>query len=179
MDARVIRQQFLAIPRSPFLGKGGCIPLSISQFCSGYIGSYSIGAVYRWNPLSFILLGVFHQALLLSYFNFFSTETSYCVNCPSLISSWLLIIFEVVSCVTFGAFPSKFSKCCFHRCIRSSRLVAFSLSLAGLFLLLTSFTVCHAILDCLYSAGSLVLLIWFWVYPVRSFRNSLVHFVPS
>ena len=43
------------------------------------------------------------------------------------------------SFVTFRGFPYKFSKCCFHRCIYSSWLVAFSLALAVLFLLLTSF----------------------------------------
>ena len=77
-------------------------------------------------------------------------------------SSWLLIIFVIGSSVTFGGFPSKFSKCCFHRCIHSSWLVAFSLTLAVLFLLFTLFTVCYANLDCLSSTESLILLIFFW-----------------
>ena len=92
---------------------------------------------------------------------FLSTELSSCVNGPSLISNCLLIILGIGSCVTFGEFPSKFSKCCFHRCIRSCWLVAFSLALAVLFLLLISFTVCQAIQDCLSSTESLILSIWF------------------
>ena len=78
----------------------------------------------------------------------------------SLMSNCLLIILVIGSCVAFGSFPSKFLKCCFHSCIRFSWLVAFSLALAVLFLLLTSFTVCHAILDCLSSSESLILLIY-------------------
>ena len=89
---------------------------------------------------------------------FLSTESSSsCVNGPSLMSNCLLIILVTGSCVTFGGFPSKFSKCCFHRCIRSCWLVAFSLALAGLFFLPTSFIVCYAILDCLSSTESLIL----------------------
>ena len=100
---------------------------------------------------------------------FLGTESSSsCVNCPSSMSHWLLIIFVIGSCVTFGGFPSKFSKCCFHRCIRSSWLVAFSLAFTVLFLLLTSFAVCHAIIDFLSLTESLILLIW-----VR--YNHLIH----
>ena len=76
-------------------------------------------------------------------------------------SSWLLIIFLIGS--SFGGFPNKFSKCCFN-----------SLALAVLFLLLTSFTICHVILDCLSSTKSLILLIWFCMYSVCSFRCKLV-----
>ena len=76
------------------------------------------------------------------------------------------------SCVTFGDFPS-ISKCCFNRCIRSSWLVTFSLAFSVLFLLLTSFTVCYAILHCLSSTESLILLIWFYMYSVCSFRYML------
>ena len=72
----------------------------------------------------------------------------------------LLIIPVISSCVTFGGFPSKFWKR-FHRCIRFCWLVAFSLAFAVLFLLLTSFTVCHAILDFLSSTESQILSIWF------------------
>ena len=103
---------------------------------------------------------------------FLSTESSSSsVNSPSLMSNWLLIIFMIGSCVTFGDFLNKFSKCCFHRCIRSSWLVAFSLAYAVLFLLLTSLTVCHAILDCLSST----LYIWFYILSVCSFRYMLAN----
>ena len=90
-------------------------------------------------------------------------------------SNCLLIILVIGSCVTFGGFPSKFSKCCFHSCICSSWLVAFSLAFEVLFLVLTSFTICHAIWDCLSSTESLILLIWFCMYSVCSFRYMLAN----
>ena len=93
--------------------------------------------------------GYFIEPCCLSIFNFFSTvSTSSWVNGPSLMSNCLLIILVIGSWVASGGFPSKFSKCCFQRCIRSCWLVAFSLALAVLFLLLTSFIVYHAILGC-------------------------------
>ena len=85
---------------------------------------------------------------------FVSTKSSSSrVNGPRLISNCFLIILVIGSCV------SKFSKCCFQMCIRSCWQVAYSLVLAVLFLLLTSFIICHAILDCLSSTESLILLI--------------------
>ena len=130
----------------------------------------------RWLPWSYILMGVFHRALTLFLSLFFlSTESSSCVNCPSLMFNCLLIILVIGSCITFGEFLSKFSKCCFHSCIRSCWLVTFSLAFAMLFLLLTSFTICHAILDCLSSIESLILLIWFCMYSVCSFRYILAN----
>ena len=110
---------------------------------------------------------VFHTSVGISsspaaflFLIFLDTESSSsCVNCSSLMSNYLLINLVIGSCVTFGGFPSKFSKCCFHSCIRSSWLVAFGLAFAVLFLLFTSFTLCHAILDCLSSAESLILFI--------------------
>ena len=92
------------------------------------------------------------------------------VNGPSLMSNCLLIILVIGSCVTFGEFLSRFSKCCFHSFILSCWLVAFSLALVVIFLLLTSFIVCHAILDCLSSTESLILSIWFCMHSVCSFR---------
>ena len=79
------------------------------------------------------------------------------------------------SCVTFGGFPSRFSKCCFHSFILSCWFVAFNLALALLFLLLTSFIVCHAIIDCLSSTDSLILSFWFCMYSVCSFRYMLAN----
>ena len=89
-------------------------------------------------------------------------------------SCGLLMIFMIDSSVTLWDFPSRFFKCCFHQCIRSSRQAAFNLALAVPLLLLTSFTVCHDILDCLSSIESLILLIWSWMYSVCSFRYMLV-----
>ena len=101
---------------------------------------------------------------------FLSTESSSCVNCPSLMSSWLQIIFAIGSSVTFWGFPSEFLKSYFYVRSRSSGLVA----LAVLFLLLILFTACHTILDCLSSTVSLILLIWFCMYSVCSFTYTLV-----
>ena len=56
------------------------------------------------------------------------------------------------NCLLTNEFPSGFWKCCFHSFYRSCCFVAFSLALAVLFFLLTSFIVCHAILDCLFSS---------------------------
>ena len=117
---------------------------------------------------------VFHTSgdILLSHASFLflificTESSSSCVNCPILMSSWLLIILVIGSYVAFEGFLSKFSKWCFHWCIRSSWLVAFTV----LFFLLTSFTICHAILDCLSSTVSLILLIWFCMYSVCSSR---------
>ena len=72
-------------------------------------------------------------------------SSSSCVNGPSLMSNCLLIILVIDSCVIFGGFPCKFSKCCFHSFILSCWFAAFSFALAVFFLLLTSFIVCQAI----------------------------------
>ena len=78
-------------------------------------------------------------------------------------------------CVTFGGFLRRFSKCCFHSFILSCWFVTFSLALAVLFLLLTSFIVCQAILDCLSPTESLILSIWFCMHSVWSFRYVLAN----
>ena len=94
---------------------------------------YGVGAVCRQIPwfryfwTYFINLFLFFLTLLL-----LSTESS--SSCPCLMSNWLLIIFEIGSCVSFGGFPSKFSKCVsFHWCIRSSWLVAYRFSFRSAF----------------------------------------------
>ena len=118
---------------------------------------------------------VFHTSAAFLFLIFLSTKSSSsCVNCYSLMPS-ITNNFVIGSSVTFWGFPSKVLKCCFHRYIHSSWLVAFSLAFAVLFLLLTLFTVCHAILDCLSSTESLILLIWFCMYSVCSFRYILVN----
>ena len=102
---------------------------------------------------------------------FLRTESSSSlVNGPSLMSNYLLIILVIGSFVTFGGFPSRFSKCCFHSFTLSCWLAAFNFALAVLFLLLTSFIVCQAILYWLSSTESLILSIWFCMYSVCSFR---------
>ena len=114
--------------------------------------------------------GILSSPAAFLFLIFLRTESSSsCVNGPSLMSNYLLIILVIGSCVIFGGFPSRFSKCCFHSFILSCWFAAFSFGLAVLFLLLTSFIVCQAILDCLSSTESLILSIWFWMYSVCSF----------
>ena len=121
-------------------------------------------------------LGYLIEPYCFSILILLSTESSSsCVKCPSLLSNCLLIILMIGSCVTFGGFPSKFSKSCFHSGIRSCWLVALSLALAVLFLQLTSFTVCYVILDCLSSTEYRILLIWFCMYSDCSFRYMLAN----
>ena len=102
---------------------------------------------------------------------FLSTELS----SSSLMSNCLLIILVIGSYVTFGGFPCRFSKCCFHSFICSCWFVSFSLPLAVLFLLLSLFIVYPAILVILSSTESLILSIWFYIYSVCSFRYMLAN----
>ena len=77
-------------------------------------------------------------------------------NCPSLISRWFSIILVVLYVIS-GEFPSRFLKCYFYFWSLSSWLSAFSITLMFLFFPLSSFTVCHAEHDCLYSTKFLIL----------------------
>ena len=172
----------MANPRSPFLGKGRMHPLVHLS-----IVFWLYTALQCWSSMSSNSL-VFHTSGSISssppvflFLIFLNTESSYSyVNCPSLMSNCLPIILVIGSCVTFGGFRSKFSKCCFHSCIRSSWLAAFSLAFAVIYLLLAPFfTLCHAILGCLSSTNSLILSIWFCMYSVCSSSICyLIHFVP-
>ena len=121
------------------------------------------GLPYFWRGISSLAAYLF--------LIFLRTESSSSlVNRPSLMSNCLLIILVIGLCVTFSGFPSRFSKCCFHSFILSCWFAAFNFALAMLFLLLTLFIVCQAILDCLSFIESLILSIWFCLYSVCSFR---------
>ena len=161
-------RSFLANPRSPFLGKG-----SMHPFIHLSIGFLLYTALQCRSSMSSNCL-VFHTSggsptafLLLIFLR--TESSSSCVNGPSLMSNYLLIILVIVSCVIFGGFPSRFSKCCFQSFILSCWFAAFSFALAVFFLLLTSFIVCQAIPECLSSTESLILYIWFLMYSVCSF----------
>ena len=128
------------------MGKGGGSPWSIGLLCFGYIWRCSIEAFLVFHTSG----GISSSPSAFLFLIFLSTMLSFsCVNCSSLMSSGLPMILVIGSSVTLGDFPSKFLKCCFHGCIHSSWLAAFSFTLAVLFLRLASFIVCHAILDCL------------------------------
>ena len=127
----------MANPRSPFLGKG-----SMHPFIHLSIGFWLYTALQCRSSMSSNCL-VFHTSGGISsspaaflFLIFLRTESSSsCVNGPSLVSNCLLIILVIDSCVIFGGFPSKFSKCCFHSCILSCWFAAFSFALAEFFLL--------------------------------------------
>ena len=155
MNVKVIPQLFLAIPRSPFLWKGRMHP-----FVHLFIAFWLYTALQYRSCMSLNFF-VFHTATFLFLIFLSGKSSSSCVTYPSLMSSWLLNIFVIGSSITFGDFLSKFSKCCFHRCIHSSWLADFSLVLAVLFLLLT-----FTILTCLSSTEPLILLIWFYVFSL-------------
>ena len=152
----------------PFLGKE-----RIHPFVHLSVGFWLYTALHCWSTMlsNFLVLhttgGISSSPAPFLFLFFLSTElSSYWVNGPSLMSNCLLIIFMIGSWVTSGWFPSKFSKCCFHRCIRSFLLAAFSLALAVLFFLLTSLIIWHAILDGLSSTECLISSIWFCMYSV-------------
>ena len=157
--------------------KQGNIKYHFWVFCITWAGIeiYSPGPLANTQPInqsSVVLLARIFKTLSRHP----SLLSSSCVNCPSLISSWLLIInnFWDMFFRNLWRFPRKFSKYCFHRSIRSPWLVVFSLAPEVLFLLFTSFTVCNALVDCLSSTDALILLIWFCMYFVCSFRYTLV-----
>ena len=131
MDIRVILRKFLAIPRSPFF-------VHLSIVVKLYTALQKESSMLLNSHIFHTSGGISSSLAAFLFLIFLRTESSSsCVNCPSLMSCWLLIIFVIGSSVTFGGFPSKFSKCYFHRCVRSSWLAAFILALAVLFLLLT------------------------------------------
>ena len=70
MEVRVIARQFLAIPRSLFLGKEGIQLFFHSSICSDFIQRRSIGAVRCRVSLFSIFMGVFHQDRLLYFLKF-------------------------------------------------------------------------------------------------------------
>ena len=157
-----------------------------AAFCSFLYYVWLYMALQNWssNSSNFLVFhtsgGISSKASNFSAFNFVSVMlSSSWVNCPSLTSSWLSIIFVIVLSVTLGDFLSRFLKYSFHICICSSWLAAFSFSLEEPFLLITSFTVCHAIHDCLSSTKFLILLIWSWMCSFCSCWYVLVLFVSS
>ena len=85
-------------------------------------------------------------------------------------SSWLIIPFVISLSVTFGEFRSRFLKCSFHICIRSSRQAAFSLAVEVLFLLLASFTVCHVNRDCV----CVYVCVWEKIRPRKKWREAKI-----
>ena len=79
-----------------------------SSKSSNFLIFHTSGGILS-RPAAFLLL-IFLSTLL----------SSSRVNYPSLMSCWLLIISVISLSVTFGKFSSRFLKCSFHVCSRSS-----------------------------------------------------------
>ena len=109
----------------------GCIPSSICLSDFDYRLRCSVGAVCCRIVWSSILQGgISSSPAAFLFLIFLRTESSSSwVNGPSLISNCLLMILVIGSCVTFGGFPSRFSKCCFHSFILFCWFAAFSFAL--------------------------------------------------
>ena len=163
--------RFLTILISTFLGKSRMQPLIhlTSVFWLHYRNSKSsnfrvfhIYGCISLRPAAFLLL------------IFVCTTLSYWVNCSILMSNWFLIIFVIKLSVTYGESLSRHFKWSFHICINSSWLAAFNLALKMIFPLNTLFTVCHATQDSLFSTKIQILLVWHWMYSIRSFWYTLI-----
>ena len=156
---------------SPFLEKGRMQPFVHLPIMFWLYTSSQHWSSKALNFLIFRTSEAISSGLASFLFSIFvsTTLSSFWVNCPSLMSSWLLIIFLMGISVTLEEFPSRSLKCCFHKCISSSWQAAFSLALEVLSLLLTSSTVCHNIRDCLSSTKFLILVIRPWMYSICSF----------
>ena len=145
------------------------VALCPAVYCILVIYGVAASEQYVVNFLIFLTSGgISSKPAAFLFLIFLRTTSSSCVSCLSLISCKLLMIFVIRSSVPLGNFPSRFLKCCLHRYIRSSWLAVFSFALVLLLLLLTSFTVCHAILS---STEFLTLLIWFVMYSICSFSS--------
>ena len=125
------------------------------SLCFGYIRRFSIGEESHW------FFFVFHSSSRSAAFHFLifvsTMLSSFWVNCPTLVSTWLLMIFVIGLSVAWGEFLRWFLKYSFHICICSSRLAVFSLALVLIFLLLIALTFCRTIQDCLSSIEFLIL----------------------
>ena len=132
----------MAILKSPVLEKGRMHPFVHLSILFWLYTTLQCRNSILSNCLAFHIPGGISSSLAAFLFlNFLTIDSSLsCVNCLSLMSNYLLIMFVISSCVTFEGFPSKFSKCYFHRCIRSSWLVTFSLAL---FVILVGFLLIH------------------------------------
>ena len=127
---------FIVISRSPFLGKWGMQP-----FIYLFIMFWLYTAFQNRSRKYFLVFLTFGSiltrpvAFLLFIFGSTTSSSSW-LNSPSLISSWLLILFVITLSLTLGEFSNRFLKCSFYFCIRSSWLVAFCFALGVHFHLL-------------------------------------------
>ena len=159
-----------------FLGEKEDAAFCLSFYCVLVIYGVAVSEECLQIPWSSILLGYF----LLIFIN--TTPRSSWVNCYSLMSSWLSIIFEIGLTVTLGDFLSRFLKYSFHMYIRSSWLATFSLALEVFFLLLIYCLSCHLRLSIFHwihiffnnkKLSEITLLEYYW----KNVNNSSRHFI--
>ena len=116
-------------PRSPLFREGEYASLhpSIYRILIVYCVAVSEQYVVELSGLLHTSGGISSSPAAFLFLIFLRTESSSsCGNGPSLMSNCLLIILVIGSCVIFGGFPSKFSKCCFHSFILSCWFAALS-----------------------------------------------------
>ena len=142
---------------SPFLGKGKMHPVSIVFWLYTVLQCRSNMSL---NSLIFHTSGgISSSPAAFLFLIFLSTESrSSCVNCPSLMSYWSLIIYVIGSCVTFWSFPSKILKCFFPGCICSFQFSFCSALPPAHFVYRLP---CHPRLSIFNQVSNLIDLIWY------------------
>ena len=110
----------------------------VREVCHQILLSSKLQCVFLLRPATYLFLIGSNTAASTSF-----------VSCPSLMSSWPIMIFRIGLSVIWRRFPRRFLKCSFHFRRLSSWQEAFRFALDVLFFLITSFTVCHAIYNCL------------------------------
>ena len=115
MQVRVIPWSSLGCSEVTLLGEREEAALCPSVYCVLVIYGVTVSVQY---VVEFPCLPYFWSISLspdaFLFSNFLSAESSSsCEYCPSLMSSWLQIIFVIGSSETFRGFPRKFSKFCF------------------------------------------------------------------
>ena len=110
----------------------------------------------NWTKLNKNFL-VFQTSTFLFLIFFNTKSSSLFITCLILMSSRVLMSFWIGLSVISRGFSCRFLKCSFHFRSLSSWQATFSFALKMHFLLLTTFTVCHALHDCLFSIEFLIL----------------------
>ena len=128
------------IPSSSFLGKLRMKPFV--NLCL-YTALQNRGSISSNFLVFHTSRGISSRPAAFLFLIFPSNSLNYSwVNCPSLTSSWLLIIFVIRFISDFGEFSKKILKCSFHVCI-CSWLAAFSFFLSFHLLSSTLFVIVY------------------------------------
>ena len=146
-----------------FLGKGKMQPFIHFSIL------FHLHTLHNWRSMysNFLIFytwgGILLRAADFLLLIFSTASSSSSINSPNLMSSWSLIIYSVS--LSADSWNVLF--------INEVFLLGWQLS-KYFFLPLTSFTIFHAIHDCLSSTEFLILLIWPWMYSTCCFWYVLV-----